>query len=134
MSFAPGTRWGVYEVVALLGSGAMGEVYRARDTRLHRDVAIKVLRSRSPPIRTGCARFEREARLLAALNHPHIAHGYGLEESSGVPALVMELVEGDARGTARAEARCRTSRRSRSPGKSARRSKRRTSRASSTAI
>jgi Tol biopolymer transport system component len=94
MPFAPGTRWGVYEIVDLLGTGSMGEVYRARDTRLHRDVAIKVLRS---PVAAGpdrLARFEREARLLASLNHPNIAQIHGFEDSGGVPALVMELVPG----------------------------------------
>ena len=74
----------------------MGEVYRARDTKLGRDVAIKILprgvHGRSP---IALARFEREARLLASLNHPHIGAIYGLEEAGGVPALVLELVEGD---------------------------------------
>ena len=94
MPFAAGTRWGVYEVITLLGSGSMGEVYRARDTRLHRDVAIKVLRSPLAADPDRLARFEREARLLASLNHPHIAQIHGFEDSSGVPALVMELVPG----------------------------------------
>ena len=89
-----GHRIGVYEVQALLGAGGMGEVYRARDTKLGRDVAIKIL----PPIFTADAdrlpRFRREARLLAALNHPHVATIHGLEEFNGMPALVMELVEG----------------------------------------
>ena len=80
--------------MAPLGSGGMGEVYRARDTRLNRDVAIKVL----PPVFAGdpdrLARFEREAQVLASLNHPGIAHVYGVEESIGAGALVMELVEG----------------------------------------
>src|SRR5699024_10328903 len=83
MPFTPGTRWGVYEIVALLGSGSMGEVYRARDTRLHRDVAIKVLRS-SVAGADRLARFEREARLLASPNHPNIAHIHGFEDTSGV--------------------------------------------------
>jgi len=90
-----GSTLGVYCVVDRIGAGGMGEVYRASDTRLHRDVAIKLL----PPVFAGDrewrARFEREARLLASLNHPHIASIYGLEESGSAPALVMELVEGD---------------------------------------
>src|SRR5260370_26877014 len=95
MSLSPGSRIGVYEIVAAIGAGGMGEVYRARDTKLQRDVAIKVLPdlfSRDPE---RLARFEREARTMAALNHPHIAHVYGVEESGHVHALVMELVEGE---------------------------------------
>jgi eukaryotic-like serine/threonine-protein kinase len=89
-----GTRLGPYEVVSLLGVGGMGAVYRARDTKLHRDVAVKVLLPAvaGDPERLG--RFTREARVLASLNHPHIAQVHGLEESDGVRALVMELVEG----------------------------------------
>ena len=91
---ASGSRLGSYEILAPLGSGGMGDVYRARDTRLNRDVAIKVL----PDLFAGdperLARFHREAQMLAALNHPNIAHIHGLEESSGIRALVMELVEG----------------------------------------
>ena len=94
MSLAPGTRLGAYEIAGLIGAGGMGEVYRAHDTKLDRDVAIKVL----PPSFTGdltrLARFEREARMLAALNHPHIGAIYGLEESNDVKALVLELIEG----------------------------------------
>ncbi len=94
MSLAPGMRLGAYEIAAKLGEGGMGEVWRGRDTRLGRDVAIKVL----PPAFTQDAerlsRFEREARVLASLNHPNIAAIYGLEESDGARALVMELVEG----------------------------------------
>ena len=94
-TLAPGDRIGPYEVTSVLGSGGMGEVYRARDTKLRRDVAIKVL----PPLflsdPTRRARFDREARTLAALNHPHIAAIYGTDESGGVPALVLELLEGD---------------------------------------
>jgi serine/threonine-protein kinase len=95
MSLSFGTRLGAYEIVSALGAGGMGEVYRARDTKLNRDVAIKVL----PELFAGnperLARFTREAQTLAALNHPNVAHIHGLEESSGVRALVMELVEGD---------------------------------------
>jgi serine/threonine protein kinase len=90
----PGARIGPYEIVSSLGAGGMGEVYRARDTKLNRVVAIKVL----PDLFAGdgerLARFTREAQTLASLNHPHIAHVHGLEESGGLRALVMELVEG----------------------------------------
>src|SRR5262252_4931822 len=94
MSLA-GTRLGPYEIVALLGAGGMGEVYRARDTKLARDVAIKILPTAFADDPERLARFEREARLLASLNHPHIAQIYGVEESSGVTALVLEFVEGE---------------------------------------
>ena len=94
MSLVSGSRFGSYEIVSLLGSGGMGEVYRARDTKLGRDVALKVLPDSLAHDPERLARFEREAHLLAALNHPAIAHIYGLEDSTGTPALVMELVEG----------------------------------------
>jgi len=90
----PGARLGPYEILSLLGVGGMGEVYRARDTKLKRDVALKVLPDAFAQDAERMARFEREAQLLAALNHPNIAAIYGLEESGGVRALVMELVEG----------------------------------------
>ena len=95
MSLSAGTRLGVYEITAQIGAGGMGEVYRARDTRLDRDVALKILPESfaSDPDRR--MRFEREAKTLASLNHPYIAQLYGIEESSGVRALVMELVEGE---------------------------------------
>ncbi len=86
---------GPYQVVAKLGEGGMGEVYRARDSRLNRDVAMKVLPELFSSDPDRLARFTREAQTLAALNHPHIAAIYGIEQSSGVRALVMELVEGD---------------------------------------
>jgi Tol biopolymer transport system component len=94
VALTAGTRLGAYEIVALLGAGGMGEVYRARDTKLDRDVAIKVLPDVfvSDPERV--ARFQREAKTLAALNHPHIGGIYGLEDASGVHALVLELVDG----------------------------------------
>src|ERR671934_566387 len=95
MSIAIGSRLGPYEIVGSLGAGGMGEVYRARDTKLHREVAIKVLPDLFAADPERLARFEREATTLAALNHPHIAQIYGVEESSGVRALVMELVEGE---------------------------------------
>src|SRR5436190_9670161 len=94
MTLAAGMRLGPYEVLAPLGAGGMGEVYRARDTRLDRDVAIKVLPDLFATDSDRLARFEREARTLAALNHPNIAHIHGLEDSGGARALVMELVEG----------------------------------------
>jgi serine/threonine protein kinase/Tol biopolymer transport system component len=90
-----GRRLGVFEVQGLLGVGGMGEVYRARDTRLGREVAIKILPHAFRDDSDRLARFEREARVLASLNHPHIAAIYGLEDVSGGKALVMELVEGE---------------------------------------
>ena len=91
---SPGSTLGPYEIVALIGSGGMGEVYRARDRKLDRDVAIKILPEACAAEPDRIARFEREAKTLAALNQPHIAQIYGLEESNGIRALVMELVEG----------------------------------------
>jgi eukaryotic-like serine/threonine-protein kinase len=95
MSLAPGTRIGPYEVVSMVGAGGMGEVYRARDPKLGRDVAIKVLPEAFANDPDRLARFEREARTLAAVNHPHIAGIYGFEESDGIRALVLEFVEGE---------------------------------------
>jgi serine/threonine-protein kinase len=95
VSIASGTRLGAYEVIALLGAGGMGQVYRARDTKLNRHVAIKVLPQDVGRDPDRLARFTREAQTLAALNHPNIAHIHGLEEFDGVVALIMELVEGD---------------------------------------
>ena len=89
-----GHRVGVFDVGPLLGVGGMGEVYRARDTRLDRDVAIKILPEAFAHDAERVARFQREAKMLASLNHPHIAAIYGLEESAGLNLLVMELVEG----------------------------------------
>jgi serine/threonine-protein kinase len=94
MSLTPGGRLGLYEVVARLGAGGMGEVYRARDTRLNRDVAIKALQASVASDPERVARFEREAQLLASLNHPNIGGIYGLEESGGATYLVLELVDG----------------------------------------
>src|SRR6188474_1956062 len=98
----PGTRLGPYEVIGALGAGGMGEVYRARDTKLDRDVALKILPEAFAADPDRLARFEREAKTLASLNHPHIAHIYGFEQSEAraagggpVSALVMELVEGE---------------------------------------
>ena len=95
MLIAPGTRIHSYEIVTLLGAGGMGEVYRARDTKLGREVAIKVLPELFAADPDRLMRFEREARALAALNHPRIAQIHGLEEADGLRALVMELVEGE---------------------------------------
>jgi eukaryotic-like serine/threonine-protein kinase len=95
VALIPGTRLGVYQIAAPLGAGGMGAVFRARDTKLDRDVAIKVLPEAFAHDADRLARFTREAKTLAALNHPHIAAIYGLEESNGITALVMELVEGD---------------------------------------
>jgi serine/threonine protein kinase len=94
MPLTAGTRLGSYEVVSLLGMGGMGEVYRARDTRLGRHVAIKILPEVFALDPDRLARFEREAHVLASLNHPNIAAIYGLEEADGIRALVLELVEG----------------------------------------
>jgi serine/threonine-protein kinase len=94
LTMTPGTRLGPYEIVAQLGIGGMGEVYRARDLTLNRDVAVKVLPSAFVEDVDRRARFEREARILATLTHPHIATIYGFEQRDGVYALVLELVEG----------------------------------------
>ncbi len=95
MSLEPGQKLAHYEVVEPIGKGGMGEVYRARDTKLGREVAIKTLPEAFSRDKERLARFEREARLLASLNHPNIATIHGLEESDGVCFLVMELVEGE---------------------------------------
>ncbi len=95
LALTPGTRLGVYDITAQIGEGGMGQVWRARDSKLNRDVALKVLPDSFANDPDRLARFTREAQTLAALNHPHIAAIYGLEESGGLRALVMELVEGD---------------------------------------
>jgi Tol biopolymer transport system component len=94
VTLSPGTRLGPYEIQSALGAGGMGEVYRAHDTKLGRDVALKILPDAFAQNADRLARFQREAHVLAALNHSGIAHIYGLEEASGQTALVMELVEG----------------------------------------
>jgi eukaryotic-like serine/threonine-protein kinase len=91
---SPGARLGQYEILSALGAGGMGEVYRARDMKLDRDVAIKVLPEQFVADPERVARFQREAKTLAALNHPHIGGIYGLEDAGGVRALVLELVDG----------------------------------------
>ena len=94
MPLSPGDKIGHYEILSLLGQGGMGEVYRARDTRLKRDVAIKVLPAALAHDLDRMARFEREARLLASLDHPNIGAIYGLEESNGTRSLVLAFIEG----------------------------------------
>src|SRR5215475_1887839 len=94
MAIAAGTRLGVYEVVGSLGVGGMGEVYQAQDTRLGRSIAMKVLPDAFAHDLDRVARFEREARVLASLNHPNIAALYGMEKVEGLLLLAMELVEG----------------------------------------
>src|SRR3989442_10830077 len=94
MALTPGTRVGPYEVLSAIGAGGMGEVYRARDSKLGRDVAIKVLPELFALDPDRLARFKREAQVLASLNHPNIAAIYGFEEANATHALVLELVEG----------------------------------------
>src|SRR6202162_3020195 len=96
MPLSAGAKLGPYEILALIGKGGMGEVYRARDTKLKRDVALKVLPASFARDPDRMARFQREAEVLASLNHPNIAAIYGIEQSNGVHALIMELVEGDS--------------------------------------
>jgi len=94
MPLSPGTRLGTYEIVAPLGAGGMGEVYRARDLRLGREVALKVLPAAVAAQAEQLARLEREARTVAGLNHPNIVTLYSVEDEDGVRFLTMELVEG----------------------------------------
>ena len=139
-----GRRIGVYQLTSFLGAGGMGEVYRARDTKLGRDVAIKMLPAAFAADTARVERFQREARLLASLNHPHIGAIHGLEDSSGVPVLVLELVEGvtlaellaeKGQGTkASGHKGLPTDEALRSPGRSPRRSKPRTKEGSFIAI
>jgi serine/threonine protein kinase len=95
MGLRPGSQFGRYEVVALIGKGGMGEVYSARDARLGRQVAIKILSREFTSDPDRVQRFEREARVLASVNHPHIATIHGVEDAEGMSALVMELVDGE---------------------------------------
>ncbi len=94
MTLASGTKLGPYDILSQLGAGGMGEVYRGRDSKLKREVAIKVLPEAFALDAERVARFQREAQVLASLNHPNIGAIYGLEETNGALALVMELVEG----------------------------------------
>src|SRR5438876_9273566 len=94
MSITVGTQLGAHQITGLLGKGGMGEVYRARDTKLKRDVAIKILPEEFSRDPDRVSRFQREAEVLASLNHPHIAAIYSLEEADGSRFLVLELVEG----------------------------------------
>src|SRR5215510_1833524 len=99
MDLAPRTRLGPYEIIQAIGAGGMGEVYRARDTRLDRFVAVKIL-----PTHFSCdaeqkSRFEREARTLSSVSHPHICHLYDVGSESGTDFLVMELLEGETLAT-----------------------------------
>jgi eukaryotic-like serine/threonine-protein kinase len=95
LALTPGTRLGVYEITVQIGEGGMGEVYRATDTRLKRQVAIKILPPSVAADADRLARFQREAEVLARLNHPNIAAIHGLDESMGMTALVLELVDGE---------------------------------------
>src|SRR5215469_14108394 len=95
MSVTIGSQLGSYEITALLGKGGFGEVYRARDKKLKREVAIKILPDEFSSNHDRVSRFQREAEVLASLNHPNIAHVYGLEESANTRCIVMELVEGE---------------------------------------
>ena len=95
MTLAPGTRIGSYEILGPLGSGGMGEVYRARDTRLDRDVAIKIVTDRLAGSPDARARFEREAKTISSLNHPNICTLHDVGHQDGLDYLVMELVEGE---------------------------------------
>src|SRR5262244_2528874 len=95
MALTPGTRIGPYEVKSALGEGGMGVVFRAVDTKLQRDVALKLLPDHLADDPDRLSRFQREAQVLASLNHPNIAQIYGLEQSGNTQCIVMELVEGD---------------------------------------
>ncbi len=127
MAIGPGARLAHYEISSLLGKGGMGEVWRARDTKLERDVAMKFLPHEFAVDAERLARFEREARLLAALDHPNVASIFGLEEVEGHRFLVMQLVEGEdlaqriERGTIPVDelsaSRCKSPKRSRRPTK-----------------
>src|SRR5579864_7456209 len=95
MALTPGTRLGPYEIQSALGAGGMGEVYRARDTRLERTVAVKILPAPLSSSAELKARFEREARAVSSLNHPHICHLYDIGSQDGTAYLVMEYLEGE---------------------------------------
>ena len=133
MPLGPGAKLGPYEILAPLGAGGMGEVYRARDTRLDRTVAIKVLPDHlaaNPDLRQ---RFEREARAISSLNHPHICALYDVGHEDGIDYLVMEYLEGETLADRLDAARSRSTRCCGTASRSPTRSTRRTARASSTA-
>src|SRR6266581_2978527 len=96
MPLTAGLHLGPYEILSALGAGGMGEVYRARDSRLNRDVALKILPESFTHDPERLARFRREAQILAALNHPHIGAIYGLDDANGTQFLVLELVDGES--------------------------------------
>ncbi len=110
MPLAPGTQLGPYEIAAPLGAGGMGEVYRARDIRLERTVAIKILPAQfsSDPVRK--QRFEREAKTISTLNHPHICVLHDVGSQDGISYLVMECVEGETLAKRLGRGRCRSTR------------------------
>ena len=99
MALAPGSKLGVYEVTAKIGAGGMGEVYKARDTKLDRDVALKILPDAFVNDPERLARFQREAKVLASLNHPNIAAIHGLEEGGDSPALSRQITLGSVSST-----------------------------------
>jgi serine/threonine protein kinase len=111
MPLSIGTQPGSHEITALLGKGGMGEVYRARDTKLKRDVAIKILPDEFSRDRARVNRFQREAELLASLNHPNIAAIYDLQEANETRFLVLELVEGQTLAERITRGRCRLKKR-----------------------
>ena len=133
MRLSPGSRIGPFEIIDAIGAGGMGEVYRARDPKLNRDVAIKVLPDTLTSEPERLARFRREAQMLAALNHPNIAHIDGFEDGDGVHALVMELVDGPTLADRIASGRIPLTEALSIALSIAERCKRRTARASSTA-
>ncbi|TDI46073.1 MAG: hypothetical protein E2P02_05940 [Acidobacteria bacterium] len=133
MTLSAGTRLGHYEILEPIGAGGVGEVFRARDTKLKRDVAIKVLPEAFARDEQRMKRFAREAEVLASLNHPNIEAIYGLEESDGITALVLELVEGPTLAERIAQGPIPLEEALPSPGKWPRLWRRRTSGASSTA-
>jgi serine/threonine protein kinase len=109
MSLAPGTKLGPYEIVSVLGAGGMGEVYRARDTRLDRTVAVKVLPQHLADTPDSRQRFEREAKIISSLNHPHICVLHDVGHQDGMDYLVMECIEGETLSKRLEKARCRWS-------------------------
>jgi serine/threonine protein kinase len=134
LALVPGTRLGPYEITAQIGVGGMGEVYRATDTKLKRPVALKILPASLAADPDRLARLQREAEVLASLNHPNIAVIYGLQDAGGAGALVMELVEGPTLADRSAQGAIPTTKPCRSRSKSPRDSRPHTNRASSTAI